>query len=130
MPSGGTETILLVEDEPSVRELTRKILKRFGYEVIEACSGVDALNSWTTCRDSVALVLTDLVMPGGVSGHQLAARLLADRPELKVIFMSGYSAEIAGRELEVGIGDRFIQKPFLPKQLLEIIRATLDSSLA
>ena len=127
MPSGGTETILLVEDEPSVRELTRKILKRFGYEIVEACSGVDALNRWTTHRDSVALLLTDLVMPGGVSGHQLAERLLADRPQLRVVFMSGYSAEIAGRELDLARGDRFIQKPFLPKQLLEIIRAALDS---
>ena len=127
MPSGGTETILLVEDEPSVRELTRKILQRFGYQIVEACSGVDALNLWTIHRDSVALLLTDLVMPGGVSGHQLAERLVADRSALRVVFMSGYSAEIAGRELNLGRGDCFIQKPFLPKQLLEIIRSALDS---
>ena len=126
-PVGGTETILLVEDEPAVRELTRVILKRYGYQVIEATSGVEALSIWSAHRDSVALVLTDLVMPGGVTGHQLAQRLLADKPHLKVVLMSGYSADIAGRELNVGASDKFVQKPFLPNHLLKVIRDSLDA---
>lgn len=126
-PVGGTETILLVEDEPAVRELTRVILKRYGYQVIEATSGVEALSIWAAHRDSVALVLTDLVMPGGVTGHQLAQQLLADKPHLKVVLMSGYSADIAGRELDVGAGDKFVQKPFLPNHLLRVIRDSLDA---
>jgi two-component system, cell cycle sensor histidine kinase and response regulator CckA len=124
---GGTETILLVEDETSVRRLTRIVLERAGYHVLEAHNGVEAMQLWELHQDTIQLLFTDIMMPEGVSGHDLAARLLARNPRLSVIFTSGYSAEIAGRELSLKVGQNFIQKPALPSQLLEIVRQCLDS---
>ncbi len=125
-PRGGSETILLVEDEPAVRALTRRILQRHGYQVLEAASGVEALKVWPEHRSRVALLLTDLVMPEGLSGQELARRLQADQPALKVIFTSGYSADIAGKELALEEGQNFIQKPSTSQQLLAVIRHSLD----
>ena len=126
LPSG-SETVLLVEDDESVRHLTRITLERNGYSIIEAASGADALMIWPQYRDQVSLLLTDLVMPSGVSGHQLARQLQAENPKLKVIFTTGYSSEIAGRELELRNGENFIQKPCTAEQLLHTIRKCLDS---
>jgi PAS domain S-box-containing protein len=123
---GGTETILLVEDDPSVRLLTRAALERHGYQVVEAADGVEALKVWPTHRDQVALLLTDLVMPSGISGLVLAEKLLQDKPRLKVIYCSGYSADIAGRPLDLRPGDHFMQKPYSPNQLLVTLRHSLD----
>jgi PAS domain S-box-containing protein len=125
-PRGGTETILLVEDEPAVRTLTRAILERKGYKVLEAANGAEALNVWQEHREAVSLLLTDLVMPGGMTGQQLARQIQVERPNLKVIFISGYSAEMAGRELQLRRGESFIQKPCAPDQLLETVRQCLD----
>ena len=125
-PSRGTETILLVEDEVAVRKLTRKILERHGYQVWEASNGVEALQRWEEHRGTVALLLTDLVMPGGMSGQQLAGQLVAMQPQLKVIYTSGYSAEIAGRDFELRPGEAFIQKPCPTAQLVETVRQSLD----
>jgi CheY-like chemotaxis protein len=122
----GKETILLVEDELMLRKLTRITLERNGYTVLEVSSGVDALKCWKTDGDRVALLLTDLVMPGGVGGRQLAHELRAERPQLKVIYTSGYSAEIAGRDFQLQTNETFIQKPFESSALLEAIRASLD----
>ncbi len=126
VPRGGTETILLVEDDPAVRRLAQVTLERNGYHVVTASSGADALRVWPSVRDRVALVLTDLVMPDAVSGHDLAQRLRAGRADLKVIYMSGYSAEIAGRELALRVGENFLQKPFPIDTLLEAVRRSLD----
>ena len=126
MPRGGTETILLVEDDPAVRELAREILEQRGYRVLEASSGAEALRAWPAVRDRVTLLLTDLVMPEGVSGHELAQRLRAERPGLKVIYTSGYSAEIAGREFALSSDEAFLQKPFSTVALLETLRRSLD----
>jgi CheY-like chemotaxis protein len=93
---GGTETILLVEDDSGVRTSIRKLLGFQSYKVVEAGDGNEALNVWQTHRKDVSLVLTDLVVPGGLSGQQLARRLQADRPKLKVLYVSGYSADLAG----------------------------------
>jgi PAS domain S-box-containing protein len=125
-PPGGTETILLVEDEVSVRKTTQIILSRGGYRVLAAANGVAALELWALHRDAVDLLVTDLVMPANMTGMQLARRLLADNPKLKVIFSSGHSAEIAGRQIELRAGDNFLQKPFSPDQLLFIVRRCLD----
>jgi PAS domain S-box-containing protein len=125
---GGTETILLVEDEPTVRRLTKKTLERHGYRTLEACNGEEAIAIWQEHRGEVALLLTDSVMPGGMTGQQLARRLQEDNPRrLKVIFTSGYSAEIVKRGLALQPGERFIQKPCPPQELLEILRHCLDS---
>ena len=123
---GGTETILLVEDESAVRTLTRAVLERAGYRVLEACNGVEALRIWELPRSVVSLLLTDLVMPEGVSGRELANRLRALDPKLAVIFTSGYSADVAGRELMLREGENFVQKPYTPQKVLETVRRSLD----
>jgi len=123
---GGTETILLVEDDEPVRMFIHAMLKRYGYHVLEAPNGVQALKLWDEHRGSIALLLTDLVMPAGVSGQELASKMQQDKPQLKVIFTSGYSAEIAGQQIEFQLGEEFLQKPFPPDQLLETIRRCLD----
>ena len=124
---GGSETILLAEDDDAVRELTRITLQRKGYQVLEACNGAEALKIWGEQRGSIALLLSDMVMPGELRGDQLARRLREDEPLLKVILTSGYSAEFAGKGLELGRGDRFLQKPCAPDQLLNAIRDCLDT---
>jgi PAS domain S-box-containing protein len=123
---GGTETILLAEDDPALRPLTRTLLERHGYRVLEAASGVEAIKIWRDHRQEVALLLSDIVMPGGLSGQQLARLLREQNPQLKIIYTSGYSAEIAGHELELRSGENFVSKPFSPNRLLETIRQCLD----
>ncbi|MCC7243263.1 MAG: PAS domain-containing protein, partial [Acidobacteria bacterium] len=90
----GTETVLVVEDEPSVRLLTASVLERSGYTVLTAVSGVAALEVWREHESEIALVVTDMVMPEGVTGPELARRLRALRPDVKVLFTSGYTAEV------------------------------------
>jgi len=128
-PRGGTETILLVEDDADVRLVTRLTLERHGYRVLEAPDGLAALELWRQHRDAVALLLTDLVMPGELDGRELAQRLRADRPQLKVIYTSGYSPELAGRELHSRAGEAFLQKPCPAERLLETVRECLDAPL-
>jgi len=122
----GTETILVVEDDSAVRLLTRAILERHGYHVLEACDGIDAQRLWQRHRGEIALLLTDLVMPEG-GGRELARRLQTDRPDLKVIFTSGYSPDLAGQELHLNVGENFLPKPASPQQLLDLIRRSLDA---
>ena len=95
---GGQETILVVEDEPVLRDMAHLILQDCGYHVLEAGSGAEALRVWERNPDAIDLVLTDMVMPGGVSGRDLAVRLLANHPQLKVIFTSGYNVEEANTD--------------------------------
>ncbi|MEZ5415739.1 MAG: PAS domain S-box protein [Vicinamibacterales bacterium] len=127
-PVGGTETLLVVEDEASVRSLVRSVLERRGYAVLEASNGVEALKVWAARRDAISLVFTDMVMPEGISGQELARRLRAEKPDLRVVFSSGYSPEIAGRELKLGTGENFLQKPFTTEQLLDQVRQALDAT--
>jgi len=126
-PRGRAETILLVEDEPAVRALTRQTLERHGYRVLEASHGREALRLWEEHRAAVDLLLTDLVMPEGLGGLELARRLRASKPGLKVVYTSGYSAESGGLESEPRPDEgAFIQKPCPPERLLEIVRLSLD----
>ena len=125
-PRGGTETILLVEDDPGVRLLTRSVLEQSGYQVLEAPNGIVALKIWEQHQDRIQLLFTDIVMPEGLSGFELAVRLQTRNPRLRVIFTSGYSADIAGRELTLQEGQNFIQKPSAPLLLLETVRRSLD----
>ena len=126
MPRGGNETILLVEDDPSLRRLTRALLVRHGYNVLEARSGVEALEVWDAATERIDLVLTDLVMPDGVSGRDLAHRLQARSPTLKIILTSGYGADISPRSREARLGPSFLAKPCSPRTLLEAVRTCLD----
>ena len=120
------ETILLVEDETSVRLLVRHMLERAGYRVQEAASGVEALRLWESLKDEIDLLFTDIVMPGGINGLELANQLKAITPDLKVIFTSGYSPDIAGRELEFEEGQNFLQKPAPREKVLCTVRQVLD----
>jgi PAS domain S-box-containing protein len=126
---GGTETILVVEDEAPVRALVREVLGRLGYAIVEADSGVKALEVWRAHRHTIQLLLTDLVMPDGMSGRELAARLQAEEPRLEVIFTSGYSADVAGKDFVLIEGANFLQKPYPPQRLVRIVRACLDHAL-
>jgi PAS domain S-box-containing protein len=125
-PRGGTETILLVEDEDTLRLLSRLALERFGYRVFEAANGADAQQVWREHSSEIELLVTDLVMPGGVTGHELARQIRSERPDLRVIYTSGYSMEIAGRELELTSSEMFLQKPFQTDRFLETVRQSLD----
>ncbi len=122
----GGETILLVEDEDRLRLVAKKILTKHGYHVIEAHSGQQALGVWEQFGANVDLLLTDIVMPEGMSGHELSVRLQSEKPSLKVIYSSGYTAEIFRGNAVFPDDVSFIGKPYLPEQLLSEVRAVLD----
>jgi CheY-like chemotaxis protein len=122
----GRETILVVEDEPAVRELVRDLLSQHGYRVLEAENGPRALEVWREHKARIALLLTDVVMPESMNGRELAEQLCRERPGLKVIFTSGYSADVLGREQLLERGIRYVQKPFHPKSLVQAVRDCLD----
>jgi signal transduction histidine kinase len=127
-PRGGTESILLIEDEESVRRLVQHLLEVHGYRVQVASTGAEALHRMEHRLDDFDLVITDIVMPGGVSGWILADRLRRVRPRLKVIYMSGYMGDIANRNVSLIDGVNFLQKPFGRIPLLECVRACLDGA--
>jgi CheY-like chemotaxis protein len=122
--------ILLVEDESALRLLAKKILERYGYHVLTANSGVDALKVWATQSNEIKLLLTDMVMPEGMSGSDLAKRLLVDKPGLKVIYSSGYSLELISREGVLREGINFLPKPYSPERLAGMVRTCLDEAFA
>jgi CheY-like chemotaxis protein len=122
---GGHETILLVEDDPALRASIHKALEKLGYRTLEAPNGVSALEVWNASHHEIDLLLTDLVMPGGINGKDLAKILLRENPGLKVIYMSGYCAEITGKNFKEGVD--FLPKPFQAEKLSITIRARLDS---
>jgi two-component system cell cycle sensor histidine kinase/response regulator CckA len=123
---GGHETILVVEDEGTLRALTCNALERYGYRVLEARSGAAALEVWRDHHESIDLLLTDLVMPEGVSGRELAERVRVEKPQLKVVYMSGYPGDVAGKTLHLREGVNFLQKPYSPLKLAQIVRQRLD----
>jgi two-component system, cell cycle sensor histidine kinase and response regulator CckA len=119
--------VLVVEDEPSLRALVRKVLERHGFQVIDASSGAVALQLWGDHREKIDLLLTDMVMPDGVTGRELAEKLKADNPLLKVVYTTGYSAELLGEGIVLREGINFLQKPYPPQKLLQTIRTCLSS---
>jgi PAS domain S-box-containing protein len=125
---GGTETILLVEDESPVRWTVRNVLERYGYRVLEAAAGVEALAVWHQHQNDIALLLTDVVMPAGLTGQELADKFKFQKPDLKVIYTSGYSVQVAGKGLHLLDGLTFLQKPFDAEKLALAVRKCLDSS--
>ena len=124
---GGDETILIVEDEPALRELVQEILEKKGYRVLEASTGVQALKIWELHKDDIDLLLTDMMMPEGVSGRELAERVLKDRADLKVIYSSGYSLDVVANEPAFREGLNFLQKPYDPETLAHIVRECLNT---
>jgi PAS domain S-box-containing protein len=124
---GGTETILVVEDEAPVRELVCHLLSTHGYHVLQAESGAKALKIWQQSKDRINLVLTDLVMPNQMNGRELAERLWAERPELKILFTSGYSADVVGADFFLRPGINYLQKPYHPRRITSAVREYLDA---
>ncbi len=123
----GTETILLVEDEDMVRELARYILLQDGYNVLEARHGQEALEVCEQCEAPIHLLLTDVVMPGGVSGHDLAEQLILINPKIKVLYMSGYVDDVIAEGGMLSSDIAFLQKPFSPIDLSRKVREVLDT---
>jgi PAS domain S-box-containing protein len=124
-PVEGTETILLVEDEEPVRSLARRVLAAKGYTIIAAGSGADAVAQLAAAPRRIDLLLTDVVMPR-MGGRQLAEHLTAERPGLKVLFVSGYSDDDVIERGIIQPGSPFLPKPFTPETLLQKVRDVLD----
>lgn len=122
-PVPASETILLVEDEPAVRTLFSQALQQAGYTILEARNGQEALEVFDRIGGNLDLVLTDIRMPL-IGGTELAARLLVRRPNLRVLFISGYAAKV-----EIGPNAALLQKPFVRADLLRAVRSLLDRPL-
>jgi CheY-like chemotaxis protein len=125
--STGTETVLVVEDEPGVRHLARDVLASHGYRVIEAADGNEALRLVEAQAEPIDLLLTDVVMPG-MSGAELARRFQALRPNARVLFASGYADDAVVSHGVQHDGVPFLQKPFEPDDLVRRVREVLDSN--
>jgi CheY-like chemotaxis protein len=121
----GTETILLAEDEEMVRDLARQVLEMSGYKVLEAANGRSALSMFERHQESIHLLLTDVIMPE-MSGRELADRVVQIRPEMKVLYMSGYTDNAILHHGILTEGTNFIHKPFAPDSLTRMVREVLD----
>jgi two-component system cell cycle sensor histidine kinase/response regulator CckA len=126
----GAETIMVVEDEPDLRELVVQVLEGRGYTVLASGSGKEALEQWAQRKQDIDLLLTDMVMPDGMTGCQLAERLRADAPNLRVLYSSGHTAGVPGTQLAHVEDHQFLAKPYRPSQLLEVVRTCLDGPLS
>lgn len=122
-PVPASETILLVEDEPAVRSLFSQALRQAGYTLLEARNGLEALEVFDSIGGNIDLLLTDIRMPL-IGGSELAARLLARRPNLRLLYISGYAAKV-----EIGPNAALLQKPFVRADLLRAVRSLLDRPL-
>ncbi|MBI4470737.1 MAG: PAS domain S-box protein [Acidobacteria bacterium] len=125
-PPQGTETILLVEDQDEVRALSREVLQMAGYTVLEASRGDQALDITSTTKREIHLLLTDIIMPR-MSGLELSDRIQAVCPEIKVLYMSGYTDRALTHAGKLSAETPFLQKPFSPAQLVRKVRETLDA---
>jgi two-component system cell cycle sensor histidine kinase/response regulator CckA len=126
-PPRGTETILLVEDEESVRELVRKVLQRHGYTILEAADGEEAVEICQKHDGEIHLLITDVVMPR-MSGREVAETLMVSRPKMTVLYMSGYTDDAIVRHGVLDSMTAFLQKPFTPETLVRKVRDVLDSA--
>ena len=123
----GTETILLVEDDHAVRAVAHRSLVRFGYDVLSASRGDEALRIAEEHGGEIDLLLTDIMMPG-MNGVEVAARIAESYPGIRIFFMSGYADQDLVRQGLLEPGTHFLQKPFTPQELAERIRNILDGS--
>jgi CheY-like chemotaxis protein len=124
----GSETILLVEDEEMVRQLAERVLREYGYTVLVASRGSEALEVSAGRSEPIEMMITDVIMPGGMNGKQLADRLQVSRPQMKVLFISGYAdgSLFPGKEPEDRI--ELLEKPFSPQALVQRVRELLDGA--
>jgi CheY-like chemotaxis protein len=121
----GTETVLVVEDQPDVRKLTLAMLEDQGYRLLEAANGIEALSLSERYAEPIDLLVTDVVMPG-MTGRELARMLLALRPSLKTLYTSGYPANAIAHEGVLDPGVAYLPKPFSPAQLAAKVREVLS----
>ena len=124
--SARRKTVLIVEDEEMVRKLASTILQRAGFEVLEAKDGPHALEVWTGRKDDVDLLLTDMIMPNGITGGELAHLLLHERPSLPVIYASGYSMELTAPDFLETDRQAFLQKPYRSEQLVATVQRCIS----
>ena len=125
---GGTETILVVEDERDLRDFVARELRRHGYRIFEAVDGPSALEIWAQYKNEIKLVFTDVIMTGGMNGRDVANRIWQDNPKMKVIFTSGYGADTLGKDFKLDPGIHYLQKPYLPQLLTKTIRNCLNAN--
>lgn len=123
----GRETVLVAEDEEALRQMVVYVLRIQGYTVLEAETGRQALEVWEKANCPVDLLLTDMVMPGGIMGSELASRLAEKHPTLKVIYTSGYSPGMAGKDTSLLAGRNFLPKPYSIGRLAQFVRECLDA---
>ena len=126
---GGSETVLLVEDETDFRELAAESLQGFGYRVLTAASGRKAVQLAQESSESIDVLVTDVVMPG-MSGRELVEQVRMQRPAIKVLYMSGYTRGVIAQHGALESGTSFLQKPFMPSDLARTIRETLDAKVS
>jgi len=124
---GGHETVLLVEDEAALRQMVALVLNLQGYAVLEAGSGPEAIEMWEQTDRPIDLLLTDMIMPGGIMGSELAELLTRQCPRLKVIYSSGYSPGMAGKDVSLLQQRNFLPKPYSIGKLAQFVRECLDA---
>jgi len=122
----GSETILLVEDEDMVRQLAERVLREYGYSVLASACGAEALEVAAQQSEPIQLMITDVIMPGGINGKQLADRMVKTRPGMKVLYISGYADgslfSTGGQDARIHL----LEKPFSPVVLVQKVRELLD----
>lgn len=124
---GGTETILLVEDEKPLRQLMQRVLERQGYQVHAAATGVQALEIWHGHRQEIDILVTDMIMPNGLNGRELADALKNDKPDLRIIYCSGYANNLPAKDAPTNQREDYLEKPFEPMKLLQKVRDCADA---
>jgi CheY-like chemotaxis protein len=124
--AGGSETILVVEDEEPVRRPVHRLLERGGYTVLVAADGAAAIETWQQLHAAIDLVITDIVIPRGLAGPELATRLGELRPDVPVLFVSGYPGDTVGANVALREGLNFVRKPFAIGDLLRCVRSCID----
>jgi CheY-like chemotaxis protein len=125
VPGKGVETILVAEDDADVRSLTKSILESSGYTVVEAMHGEDAIRTFNQNKETIDLLLLDVVMPQK-DGREVYEEIKMTKPDIKVVFISGYAADILHQKGIIDAGLTFVSKPILPEELLRTVRAMLD----
>jgi CheY-like chemotaxis protein len=127
-PPQGTETVLLVEDEATVRSVAREVLQMVGYTVLEAATGEEALQRVEQHSGPIHLLVTDVVMPG-MDGRELAVRLMINYPAMQVLYLSGYTDEAIAHHRVLQAGIELLHKPFTPEALARRVREVLDQPM-
>jgi len=129
-PSGESKsTVLVVDDDDGVRNLIKQILSKRALKVLTASSGREALDLWSAHKDSISLVVTDLVVPGGLWGENLARIIRLDNPDVRIIYLSGHTKQtLDSATLQLDPKTNFLQKPFRHSELLELVGEIVRSS--